>query len=261
MSSNGTDPVRAERHGTALVLTIDRPGAGNSLSLPAIEALGTALAAHQGTAGLTGVVITGAGEKFFCAGGDVKAYRAITDAQGLEQVFGTARRLLHAIEDFPLPVLAAINGYALGGGLELALSCDLRFAAAGAQLGFPQVHLGIMPGWNGTERLVRTVGRARAMRLLLTGRRLTAAEALAEGVVDSVEAGDVLAAAVAFLGGLHGAPLAIRGIKAAIRATDAAPGTVRPGTDGLLERLWFSADHREAEAAFAEKRQPVFQGK
>lgn len=258
MSSSGTDSVRVEIRGRALVLTIDRPHAGNSLSLNAIEALGAALATTC-QAALAGVVVTGAGGKFFCTGGDVKAYRSIVDVAGLEAVFGAARRLLHMIEDFPLPVLAAIDGYALGGGLELALSCDLRFAAPGALLGFPQVQLGIIPGWNGTERLVRAIGRARAMRLLLTAQRLTAGEALSMGLVDDV-ADSPLDAALAFLDGLNGAPLSIGGIKAAIRATDGDPVAAERTTNAILQRLWFTADHREAEAAFVEKRKPAFQG-
>lgn len=258
MSSSGTDHIRAEIRGKTLVLTIDRPHAGNSLSLDVIEALETALAACP-TAELVGVIVTGEGGKFFCTGGDVKAYRTIVDTAGLEAVFGAARCLLHIIEDFPLPVLAAIDGYALGGGLELALSCDLRFAAPGTLLGFPQVRLGIIPGWNGTERLVRAIGRARAMRLLLTGRWLTADEALSMGLIDEI-APSPLDAALAFLDGLDGAPLSIGGIKAAIRATDGDPAVAERTTNGILQRLWFTADHREAEAAFAEKRKPNFQG-
>ena len=134
--------------------------------------------------------------------------------------------------------------------------------ADSAQIGFPQARLGIIPGWNGTERLVRLIGRARAMRLLLNATRITATEALAIGLVDTVtEDGGALAAALAFIAGLDVAPLSIRGTKEAIRAAAGDPATSAAATSAIFARLWFTDDHREAEAAFVEKRAPVFKGR
>lgn len=157
-------------------------------------------------------------------------------------------------------MIAAINGYALGGGAELALACDLRFASADAQIGFPQSRLGLITGWNGVERLVRLVGRAEAMRMLLTAERLSAAGALAKRIVDVVPGnGTALEYAVSFLSNLSAAPLAISAVKRAVRAT--SQPDVGDVTAAIFEQLWFTDDHREAEAAFAEKRSPVFRGR
>ena len=262
MSSSAPEPIKTAEHGAALVITIDRPHAGNAISLDTAHALGAALAACRDRDDLRGVIITGAGGKFFCTGGDVKAYRAITTPTELDTTFGAVRQLLRAIERHPLPILAAIDGYAIGGGGELAIACDLRFMADSAQIGFPQARLGIIPGWNGTERLVRLIGRARAMRLLLNATRITATEALAIGLVDTVtEDGGALAAALAFIAGLDVAPLSIRGTKEAIRAAAGDPAASAAATSAIFARLWFTDDHREAEAAFVEKRAPVFKGR
>ena len=256
-SSAARPPIDVTERGRALVIAIDRPDAGNSISLEVADAVGDVLAAARERAELRGVVITGTGGRFFCTGGDVRAYRAIAEAAELRRVFGAVRALLRAIEDHPLPVLAAINGYAIGGGAELALACDLRFGAPHAEIGFPQARLGIIPGWDGVERLVRLVGRPRATRLLLQARRLSADAALEIGLLDVVTEAP-LSAALGFLDSLDGAPLALRGTKQAIRATD------RPDPGGEIERLfealWFTSDHREAETAFVEKREPVFKG-
>ena len=155
------------------------------------------------------LVVTGAGVRFFCTGGDLKAYRAISTPTELAETFAVVRGLLDALEAHPLPVIAAINGYALGGGAELALACDLRFATAAAKIGLPQAKLGIIPGWNGSARLMRAVGYAKAMRMLLTCEQLSAAEALADGLLDGVTDGDVVDHAVGFLAGLPAAPLAV----------------------------------------------------
>jgi enoyl-CoA hydratase/carnithine racemase len=264
ISTNALDyPVKAERRGAALVLTISRPEAGNSINLATAEGLSSGLERGRAEAGLRAVIVTGAGGKFFCTGGDVKAYRALESTEALEGTFGRVRRLLDENESYPLPVLAAIEGYALGGGLEMALACDQRFAGKGARLGLPQTKLGLIPGWNGVERLVETVGRSHAMRLLYLADPVASEEALRIGLVDQVtDDGDVVAAAVAFAERLTAtAPLAIEAAKAVCMAT------LRHGRDAATEnaretfsRLWFTADHREAEAAFAEKRKPRFRG-
>lgn len=261
MSSNATNPpISTKTESGVLVVTIDREEAGNSLSLDTIIAIRGAIGAAGVHSSLRGIVITGAGDRFFCSGGDIKAYRSISTKEELARTFGAARDLLNEIESHELPIIAAINGYALGGGAELALACDMRFASADAQIGFPQSRLGLIPGWNGVERLVRIVGRADAMRMLLAAERLTALQAVSKGLVDEVPSNcTVLQHSVAFLSDLSAAPLAISSVKRAVCATSRPD--VHDVTAAIFEQLWFTEDHREAEAAFAEKRSPVFRGR
>lgn len=261
MSSSATEsPVRVTESRRSLILAIDRPEAGNSISLEAARALRAALLDSRERTDLRGIVLTGVGGKFFCAGGDLKAYRALETPEQLAETFGFVRDLLDDIEEHPLPIIAAIDGYALGGGAELALACDLRFASPRATIGFTQANLGLIPGWNGTERLVATVGRSLAMRLLLDATPVPAPEALELGLIDRIaEQGDALECALSYLEALRAAPLALRAVKSAVRAC--APGRRTDATSRIFESLWFTEDHREAEAAFAEKRRPVFKGR
>ncbi len=240
MPSSVTDALRVERSAEALVLTLNRPEAGNALNEATIAALRARLDAAADDDGLRCIILAGGG-RFFCSGGDLKAYRALADRAALDRVFGAARALLDAIEAHPLPVIAAIDGFALGGGAELALACDLRVAGTGARIGFPQLRLGIIPGWDGTERLMRLVGPGIAARLLLTGERLDADAAKALRLVEIV-APDAMAAAREVAAGLdRAAPLAIRGGKAALRAQNRAQAAA------IFADLWFTTDHREAE--------------
>jgi len=261
MSSSVTEPpVRTAERAGVLVLTIDRERAGNSISRDTAQAMRDALDGTAGRTDLRGIVVTGAGDRFFCTGGDLKAYRAISSPEELAETFGVVRGLLDDIESHSLPVIAAINGYALGGGAELALACDLRFAAMDAKIGLPQARLGIIPGWNGAERLMHVVGYARAMRMLLSCEQLSAEEALNQGLVDAVARNeDVVDHAVGFLADMPAAPLAVSATKRVLRA--AARGEGRSAGEALLEDLWFSEDHRAAEQAFAEKRAAVFKGR
>lgn len=255
------DVVHVEKRVAALVLTIDRPSAGNAVNLPTAEALLSALASADDP-DLRAIIITGSGDRFFCAGGDLKAYQMIETPELLESTFGAVRKFLDALEECPLPVIAAINGYALGGGMELALACDLRFATRSAVVGLPQTRLGLIPGWNGVERLVETVGRSKAINLLLKGERLDAAHAEQIGLLDLVVDGPVLKAALDYADSLQeGAPLAVRACKRAVLSALKLPRRdSQPVTSAIFEQLWFSADHREAERAFIEKRNPIFRG-
>ena len=264
-SSNETkSTVRLEKVGAALVLTICRPEAGNSIDTATAQALGEALRSHRRDQSLHAVIITGEGGKFFCSGGDLKAYRELKTKKQLAAAFGRVRKLLDDFETFPLPVIAAIDGYALGGGMEMALACDLRFASAGAKLGVPQGRLSLIPGWNGVQRLVELVGRGSALKLLFTGETLVASEALAIGIVDElVEGPTALDHALAFTERLaKTAPLSLGAIKAVVRASvRSSPANATQVATQQFERLWFTLDHREAEAAFAEKRVPIFNGR
>lgn len=259
------NPLLAERQADTLVLTLNRPTVGNAISSEVAMALGEALSGCAKDASLRCLVITGAGPRFFCTGGDVKAYARLTDAAELDQVFGLMRDVCDAIEALPCPVIAALNGFTIGGGTELALACDLRIAAAAVQIGLPQSRLGILPGWDGIERLVRLVGRAAAAKLLFSGERVSAAQARELRLVDEVvDDGQALARALALASTFaQGAPLALGAIKAALRDADGGPARDGPRSRVRAEvgRLWFSEDHKEAERAFAEKRPPRFVGR
>ncbi len=255
--------VATERTGDCLVVRLNRPDDGNAISLAVAEALSAVVAEAAANTSLRSMVITGAGSRFFCTGGDVKAYAKLGTAADLNEVFDFVRDLLDSIESLRFPVIAAINGYALGGGAELALACDLRIMDVSAQIGFPQSRLGILPGWDGIERMLPLIGRAATTRLLLTGTRVRAEEARAIGLVDEVVAdGQCIARALELALTIgETAPLSSGAIKTALR--DAwcgdAPGA-RMRAREAFARLWFTADHKEAEKAFAEKRAPRFAG-
>ena len=262
------DLVVAERRGACLVLRLNRPDSGNAISREVAESLGAHLRVCEADATLRTLVITGTGERYFCTGGDVKAYARLESPEALDRVFNLMRDVCDVIERLPCPAIAAINGYAVGGGAELALACDLRIAEASAQIGFPQSRLGIMPGWDGTERLLRTVGRAGAARLLYSGRRVGAAEAHALRLVDEVVPdGTALAHALELAATFSEvAPMSLAAIKQALReagcaGTAQAAGEARVRARAAFARLWFTEDHKEAERAFAEKRTPRFSGR
>ena len=260
-----TEPlVVAERQGTSLILRLNRPDVGNAINREVAEALGAQLRACRGEAVPGSLIITGSGSRFFCTGGDVKAYAKLTSADELNAVFGLMRGVCDALEALPCPVIAAINGFAVGGGAEMALACDIRIAETSAQLGFPQSRLGIMPGWDGTQRLLTTVGRSTAARLLFSGTRVSAQEARDIGLVDEVvEDGAVLARALEMANIFaEVAPLSLGAIKQSLQAAGgASTAQARADARESFARLWFTQDHAEAERAFAEKRPPRFSGR
>jgi enoyl-CoA hydratase len=171
--------VLTERQGDCLIVRLNRPQDGNAINLAVAQSLAAIIETCRKDSSLRAVILTGSGKKFFCTGGDVKAYAKIETEAALNEVFDTIRALLDALEQLPCPVIAAINGYAIGGGAELSLACDFRVIEQGAQIGFPQSRLGILPGWNGISRLVPLVGRAAAAKMLFDGRRFDAEQALA----------------------------------------------------------------------------------
>ena len=255
--------VIAEREDDCVVARLNRPADGNAINLALAHELATLVATCTADHALRALVITGSGPRYFCTGGDVKAYARVESAQELNEVFQVIRDLLDAIAALHCPVIAAINGYAVGGGAELALACDLRVMDAAAQIGFPQSRLGILPGWDGISRLVPLVGRGTATRLLLAGKRVSAADALACGLVDEVApAGQSLDHGLALARGFREtAPLSVAAIKTALRdACSGDPAGARQRAREAFSQLWFSADHKEAERAFAEKRAPRFTG-
>ncbi|MFO0648474.1 MAG: enoyl-CoA hydratase-related protein [Polyangiales bacterium] len=255
--------VTIERDGGWAVVTLNRPDSMNALSRALVRELGEVFRALADEADVRVVILTGAGEKSFCAGADLKERKGMTDDE-VRGMLGYYRESFGAIDRSPKPVVAAINGVALGGGFELALACDLRVAVPSALVGLPETTLAIIPGAGGTQRLPRLVGPGKAKELILLGRRIPAAEALTLGLVTAVaEAGETAVAAAKRLtaGLVNGAPIALA---AAMEAVDlGADMDFEAGLDleaRCYEKTLRSSDRREALAAFAEKRKPVYRG-
>src|SRR5579883_691332 len=203
-------PVRVEQRGGVAIWTIDRPDRSNSLSRATLLAFGRLAREAVSNASIRAIVITGAGEKAFCAGADLKERQGMTENDVRVQV-ELYRSELGPLDRSPKPVVAAINGVAFGGGLELALVCDLRVAAGHAELALPETSLGIIPGAGGTQRLPRIVGEARAKEMTLLARRISAETALAWGLVNRVtpQGKSVVDDAVEWIAPIaNGAPLA-----------------------------------------------------
>ncbi len=238
-------------------ITVDRPQALNAISLETMDELETIVASIERGADVRALIITGAGEKSFVAGGDLKEFGRLDSLQAGRAMALKMQGILNRLEALEALVIAAINGYAFGGGCEVAVACDYRIASAEARLGFRQVKMGLVPGWGGGPRLVRLVGRPAALRLLLTGDTVTAEEALRLGLVDEVHppagvmpAARALAARVA-----SNPPLAVRYIKRSLHVGQDMPLHAAVAYEAeLFSVAWDGEDHREAERAFLEKR-------
>jgi enoyl-CoA hydratase/carnithine racemase len=242
------------------VVTINRPHVRNAIAPPVQDDVRRFLAAARVDDAVRAVVFTGAGDRAFVAGADLGALRHYTPQTALD---GRLQGLLDEIEAFPKPTIAAVNGYALGGGCELAMACDIRIAADTAELGLPEVGLSILPGAGGTQRLSRLVGVGRAIDLVLTGRRITAQEALQMGLVTQVVPHHQLLAAATDLAHqvLAKGPLAVRLAKLVIRAgLDADQGTGQVVERLAQALLYGSDDKREGVESFLAKRAPEYSG-
>jgi len=207
------------------------------------------------------VVITGAGEKAFAAGADISEFQGLDASEGTEFArFG--HDTFFAIEQFHKPVIAAVNGFALGGGCELAMACHLRVASENARFGQPEVNLGLIPGYGGTQRLVQYIGKGKAMELLLTGDMIKAADAQTLGLVNSVVAADeLLATCETFVGKIAAkGPLALSGVINSVNAYFDALHRGFAAEADTFGKLMTTGDFREGTSAFLEKRQPDFKG-
>jgi enoyl-CoA hydratase len=251
-------PLGLTRRDEVGVLVLDRREALNALSFAFLEEIDGAFDAVA-EMGVRALVITGAGGKAFCAGADVKELRGRNLAEqrrGIER----GQAIFAKLDALPIPSIAIINGYAFGGGLELALAATFRLATANAKLGFPEIKLGLIPGYGGTQRLPRVVGEARALELILTGRTVGAEEAQRIGLVHRLVDGDAIEAGLSFARELTGYSLPVLALarSAVTRALDV------PIHEGLkieadAATLAFrTADAEEGMAAFVEKRAPVF---
>lgn len=264
MSDTSDSPVRLERRGAVGILTIDREDRRNALSRQTLKELGRLGRELDGDPAIRAIVVTGAGDKVFCAGADLKERQGMTNEDVRVQV-GLYRSELAVLDKSQKPVVAAMNGSAFGGGLELALICDLRVLAPHALIGLPETTLGIIPGAGGTQRLPRIVGEARAKEMILLGRPIDATTALAWGLANHVTrpGENVVDATVAWIDPIaNGAPIAQAAALAAI--DDSFDTTLLQGL--ALERVHYdetlrSEDRTEALKAFAEKRKPAFRGR
>lgn len=253
--------VDLERDGPVALIAVNRPEALNAFDTAHLEALLARLREVGADEGVRAIVITGAGERAFIAGADIKEMQGKTplSAKGFAEL---GQAVCAAIEGAPQPVIAAINGFALGGGCEVALACDIRLASDRAQLGQPEVGLGILPAWGGTQRLPRLVGAGRAKEIIFTGRRVGAEEALRIGLVNAVHpAGDLLPRARELAAGIAAqGPLAVRHAKLAIGQAFGETGGGFAQEAQLFALLFGTADQREGMGAFVERRQPRFTG-
>jgi enoyl-CoA hydratase len=244
-------------------LTLNRPDQRNALNEEALHTLRRALDGASAAPAVRALVITGAGEKAFCAGADIRTMQAMSVEQG-RAWSRLGHEVFRLVEQVPKPVIAAINGIAVGGGCELALACDFRFIAERAQLGQPEIKLGMIPGWGGTQRLPRIVGAALAKDLVLTGRLMTAEEARRVGLVNGI-APDGTALQVALVYAQQFAtlpPLAVGYAKLAInQGIELALDEANALEVEQFVHSFATEDKAEGLAAFLEKRAAQFQGR
>jgi enoyl-CoA hydratase len=255
--------VLVDQRDAIRLLTLNRPEKLNALSTPMLEQLGRALDEARADQACRVVVLTGAGDRAFVAGADIGEY-AEQSHEAFDAYQRFSRRLFSSLDDFPKPVIGAVNGYALGGGFEVALCCDLLIASTSARFGLPEGRLGLVPGGGGTQRLTRAVGPYLAADVLLTARRLTAEEAREASLVSAVvELGELIEVAMAKAKAIvEIAPLAAGEMLGLTRAAMETPLEEGLSTEqDALAGLRRSADAEEGIRAFVEKREPRFTGR
>lgn len=257
------ETLLVERDGAVAVVTINRPKVLNALNTQTIDELERAMLEFERDDAVRAIVLTGAGEKSFVAGADINELAALSPAEG-QRHGRRGQAVFDRIEQLGKPVIAALNGFALGGGCELAMACTMRIAADNARLGQPEINLGIIPGYAGSQRLPRLVGKGRALEILLTGDMVPAARAYEIGLVNKVvPAGELLAAAKKLAAALASkAPLATRYILEAVNHGMEMPLADAQFLEGTLFGLVASTeDMKEGTKAFLEKRQASWRGR
>ncbi len=260
--SKAYDTIKVERKERVVWIILSRQHRLNALNDVMMEELSDALDVAEQDPGARVVIITGEGDRAFCAGADITGFTKVTPVEA-EKLSRMGQEVFTKIERMSKPVIAMINGYALGGGLELALACDFRIASEHAELGSPEVNLGIIPGWGGTQRLVRVVGLANAKKLVMLGERIPADEALKMGLVDKVvpfeklrEEAETLAKKLADL-----PPIALSYAKKCINYGSQVPLEVGLRLEaGLMALLFSTKDVRRGIEAFMSRRKAEFKG-
>jgi enoyl-CoA hydratase len=252
--------ILTEQKGHVLLITINRPSQLNALNKETIEELHRALASGDEDSGTGAIILTGSGDKSFVAGADIKEFADFSIAQGGELAFNGQKTLFSFIETLSTPVIAAVNGFALGGGLELAMASHIRVASANARMGLPEVSLGVIPGYGGTQRLAQLVGRGKANEMVFTAGMIKADEALSWGLVNHVVEPEELMAKCEEIAAkiLNNSGTAIA---SAIRSINANYEDGVNGYDVEVEefgKCFGTADFKEGTAAFLEKRKPNF---
>ncbi len=257
-----SDLVTVTREDRLAIVTINHPPV-NALNRQVMNELESTFDELCGDESIGAVVVTGAGEKAFVAGADISEFTSLTSANG-EQLSSRGQAIFQKIADFPAPVIAAVNGFALGGGLELALACDIRVMAENAKVGLPEVTLAIFPGYGGTQRLPRTIAPGKAKELIFTGDMIDAAEAYRIGLADHlVPPGEAPGKAHAIAEKISKrGPVAVRLAKKAVNVGLEQTLTEGQKTEArLFAQLCDTEDQKEGARAFLEKRRPVFKGK
>lgn len=255
--------VKVDRDGDLAVVTVDRQDKLNALNADVVREIGVAFEGLRDDDDVRGVVLTGAGQKAFVAGADIGELATMDPVSGV-RVSRDGQEVFRAIETFPKPVLAAVGGYALGGGCELALACHMRVASEKARFGLPEVGLGIIPGYGGTIRLARLIGLGRAIEFTLTGDMIDAARAHELGIVSSVASpDDLLDEAKTLLRKVtKNGPLAVRmALESIYRGLDTGTEEALAFESSLFGLLASTSDMKEGMQAFLDKRKADFQGR
>jgi enoyl-CoA hydratase/3-hydroxyacyl-CoA dehydrogenase len=263
MLSKAYETIKVEREENTLWITLNRPHRLNAFNDVLLDELADILDTAEKDPSVKCVVITGEGDRAFSAGADITMFPKATPVKA-EEFSRIGQKVFGRIEEMPKPVVASINGFALGGGLELALACDFRVAAEHAELGSPEIGLGLIPGWGGTQRLVRVVGLAKAKEMVMLGSRLKAEEALKAGLVNKVVHFDKLHDEVRDLAKKlsEGPPIALKYAKYALNFGTQVPLDMGLRLESSLMGLSFSTeDLKEGLEAFMSRRKAEFKGK
>jgi enoyl-CoA hydratase len=244
-----------------LTITINRPEKMNALNLETLKEIQISIQRAYDEPGIKGVIITGSGEKAFVAGADISEIAGVSELEA-KKLSENGQAIFKLIEDCPKPVIAAVNGFALGGGCELAMACHIRVASENAKFGLPEVSLGLIPGYGGTQRMARLIGKGKAFELVLTGDMIGAAEAQTLGLVNHVVAKvELLQTSIEILKKImQRAPVAIAQAIHCINLSEEGPEGYKAEAKAF-SLCCKTSDFKEGTAAFLEKRKPLFLGK